>query len=84
MSTVRAYYDGLAFVPIEPVNVKKGIVVSLSILGEGTQNPEVSRRLAAFRKLTGEIHELNLSEPITSEFDEIISRGVRFKRELEL
>ena len=84
MSTVRAYYDGLAFVPIEPVSIQKGNVVSLSIMHEEAINPRVAERLAAFRQLRKEIHEMNRAEPFPPEFDEIISQSINFKRELDL
>jgi len=84
MSTVRAYYDGLAFVPIEPVHMQKGKVVSLSILNDVAINSGAAEKLIAFRKLANEIHELNQVEPMPPEFDEIMCTRVNFKRELEL
>ena len=84
MSTVKAYYDGLTFVPIEPVFVPKGRIVSLSIVHEDTTCLKESEKLAAFKKLTQEIHELNQAEPLTPEFDSMISKRVNFTRELNL
>ena len=84
MSTVRAYYDGLAFVPIEPVQVQKGKIVNLSILSEEKVSPQSAARLAAFKKLTNEIRELNLTEPLPPEFDEIMNTRVNFMSELDL
>ena len=84
MTTVRAYYDGLSFVPIEPVDVKKGMVVSLSILLDETSNHRTAELLSAFRKLTSEIRELNQTEPLPPEYDEILNTRVTFARELDL
>ena len=84
MSTVKAYYDGLMFVPMEPVYMPKGKVVSLLIVNDDTTDLKVAEKLAAFRKLTGEIHELNQTEPLPPEYDEIISNHVDFARELDL
>ena len=84
MPTVRAYYDGLSFVPIEPVNVRKGEVVRLSILLEEPANKRIAEKLAAFRKLTGEIRTLNQAEPLPPEYDEILQTRVNFARELDL
>jgi predicted DNA-binding antitoxin AbrB/MazE fold protein len=84
MSTVRAYYDGLSFVPIEPVNVQKGKVVRLSILLEESANKRIAERLAAFRKLTDEINTLNRTEALPPEYDEILQARVNFARELDL
>ena len=71
VSTVKAYYDGLIFMPIEPVQVPKGKVVSLSIAYDESTDLKVTEKLAEFRKLTNEIHELNQIEPLTPEFDNI-------------
>jgi hypothetical protein len=84
MSTVKAYYDGSAFVPFEPVHMPKGKVVSLSILSEEAVSPRAAERLAAFRQLRKEIHELNQEEPFPPEFDEIMKTRMNFARELDL
>ena len=36
MSTVKAYYDGITFFPIETLNFPKGKVVNLTIAEEET------------------------------------------------
>jgi len=84
VATVRAYYDGLTFVPIEPVYVQKGKVVILTILHEDADDSVVAERLAAFMKLTNDIHELNETEPLPAEYDEILSKRVNFTRALDL
>jgi len=84
MSTVKAYYNGLSFVPIEPVHMQKGKVVRLSILHEEAVSQERVTLLAAFRKLTNEIIELNKTEPLPPEYDEILNSRVNFSRELSL
>ncbi|MCL1873868.1 MAG: hypothetical protein FWF85_07110 [Clostridiales bacterium] len=72
LKAVKAYYDGKAFVPIEPLDMPKGRVFHLSILQEETTNPKAAEKLASFRQLTHEIHELNKKEPLPPEFDEIL------------
>jgi len=84
MSTVKAYYDGLAFLPIEPVQLLKGSVVNLSILFDDSTNKNTAERLSAFRKLTNEFRELNKTEPLSPEFDELLNKRVNFVRELDL
>ena len=84
MSTVKAYYDGLAFLPIEPVQLLKGSVVNLSILFDDSTNNNTAERLSAFRKLTNEFRELNKTEPLSPEFDELLNKRVNFVRELDL
>jgi len=81
MSTVKAYYDGLSFVPIEPVNVQKGKIVQLSLLLDDATNDKASELLNTFRKLTNEILELNKDEPLTPEFDKILKTCVNFSKE---
>jgi len=84
LKAVKAYYNGEAFVPIEPLDMPKGKVFQLSILQEETIDPKIAEKLASFRQLTREIHELNKIEPLPPEFDEILARGVRFAKELDI
>jgi predicted DNA-binding antitoxin AbrB/MazE fold protein len=84
MSVVRAYYNGSAFVPVEPVNMRTGEAVKLTIVQDIPKKAEIAKKLAAFRQLTEEIHKLNETEPLPPEYDEIMSRRVNFTRVLEL
>lgn len=83
MSIVKAYYNGTAFVPIEPIDMPKGKVVKLSVL-EDSANAEIAEKLLAFRQLTEEIRELNQEEPFSSELDDMLADQVNFTRELDL
>ncbi|MDR3315981.1 MAG: hypothetical protein LBS98_05850 [Coriobacteriales bacterium] len=82
MTSVTAYYDGLAFVPVEPVDVEVGTVIQLSVINGGILNDRKLEKAAAFKRLTSELHELNLSDPLTDEFDQILADRVSFSREL--
>ena len=84
MDTVKAYYNGSVFVPIVPLNIREGIIVQLSICQEDTTTNEASEKLEVFRRLTNEIHALNKTEPLTPEFDEVMSRRVNFTRGLDI
>jgi hypothetical protein len=84
MTTVTAYYDGLAFVPVEPVNLEKGAVIQLSVIRDSQLATERSQKVAAFNQLTAELHALNEAEPLPPTFDEILAQGISFTRELEL
>jgi hypothetical protein len=84
MSTVKAYYDGNTFFPIEALNIPIGRVVSLTIEDEDTPNPEVARKLAQLAYINSNLEKLNESEPLTPEFDEILSQRVNLTRTLEL
>jgi hypothetical protein len=84
MSTVKAYYDGTTFFPIEALNIPVGKVVSLTIDEEDTPNPEIARKLAQLSCINSNLEKLNGSEPLSLEFDEILARRVNFTRALEL
>jgi hypothetical protein len=84
MSSVRAYYDGATFFPIENINLPVGKVVSLTIDEEDTPNPEIARKLAQLAYINGNLEKLNETEPLPPEFDEILAQRVNFARVLEL
>jgi hypothetical protein len=84
MTTVTAYYDGLAFVPVEPVDLEKGTVIQLSVIRDSHFAAEHSQRVTAFNQLTAELRELNKTEPLPPAFDEILDQGISFTREFEL
>jgi predicted DNA-binding antitoxin AbrB/MazE fold protein len=84
MSTVRAIYDGAVFVPMESLDVKKGQRVQLIVSLDDEASSRVAEKLAAFRHITNNLRQLNETEPLPPEFDEIISMGVNFSTEAEL
>jgi hypothetical protein len=84
MPTVKAYYDGITFFPIETLAIPKGTVVNLTIANENTPSPEIARKLAQLECITNNLGRLNESEPLPSEFDDILERRVNFARELDL
>jgi hypothetical protein len=84
MSSVRAYYDGATFFPIETINLPVGKVVSLTINEEDTPSPEIARKLAQLAHINGNLEKLNDTEPLPQEFDEILAQRVNFARVLEL
>ena len=84
MPTVKAYYDGITFFPIEILDIPKGKVVNLAITEEETPNPEIARKLAQLAYINGNLEKLNDTEPLTSEFDEILAQRLNFTRALDL
>jgi len=84
MSTVKAYYDGVTFFPIEILNIPTGRVVSLTIDEEDTPSPEIARKLARLACINDNLEKLNETEPLPPEFDEILAQRVNFTRELYL
>ena len=84
MSTVKAYYDGVTFFPIEVLNIPMGRVVNLTINEEDTTNPEIARKLAQLACINDHLEKLNKIEPLPPEYDEILAQRVNFTRELYL
>jgi hypothetical protein len=84
MSTVKAYYDGITFFPIENLNIPVGKVVNLTIDEDNTPSPEIAQKLARLAYINGNLEKLNEIEPLPPEFDEIIAQRVNFARVLDL
>ena len=84
MSTVRAYYDGVTFFPIELLNIPTGSVVNLTIDEEDYPSSEIAKKLAQLTYINGNLERLNKTDPLPSEFDEILSQRVNFSRVLDL
>jgi predicted DNA-binding antitoxin AbrB/MazE fold protein len=79
MTAIQAIYDGKVFIPENPCGITKGSKVKLIIETLDHNNSETKKKLATFRQLTKEIKELSKTDPLPKEFDEIISRRVRFR-----
>jgi len=84
MSIVKAYYDGITFFPIEALNIPKGKVVNLTIDEEETISPEIAKKLAQLAYINSNLENLNKTEPLPPEFDEILTQRVNFGRVLDL
>jgi hypothetical protein len=84
MSTVKAYYNGITFFPIETLDIPIGRVVNLTIDEDNTPSPEIAQKLARLACINNNLAELNDIEPLPPEFDEIISQRVNFARVLDL
>ena len=84
MSTVKAYYDGVTFFPIEVLNIPMGKVVNLTIDEEDATNPEIARKLAQLACINDNLEKLNETEPLPLEYDEVLAQRVNFTRELYL
>ena len=79
MATVlKAYYNGSVFVPMKPVDIQTGQIFRLSISSESTPPADTTKRLAAFRQITGNLRKINGTEPLPAEFDEILSQRICF------
>jgi len=79
MTAVQAIYDGRVFIPEKPCNITSGSKVILNIETAIGGTSERQKKLAAFRKLTDEVTELNKTEPLPPKFDEIISQRLHFR-----
>jgi hypothetical protein len=78
MPTVKAYYDGAAFVPVEPFSMPKGKFVKLSVAQEGETDSEIAKKLEAFDRIAADIREINKTNPLPPEFDAILEKRVNF------
>ena len=78
-TTFKAYYDGAAFVPMIPIDLQIGKVFDMSILPD---SPSVSchnvGQITAFKQITDNLNKIK-TEPLSGEFDKILSQGVHFK-----
>ena len=79
MTAVRAIYDGDVFIPEKPCEIIKGSKVTLTITAIDTGFSEKQKKLAAFRRLTKEINDLNKTDPLPNEFEEILSQKVKIR-----
>jgi hypothetical protein len=84
MQTVKAYYDGTTLFPIESVDIPKGKVVNLTINGEETLNPKIAEKLAQLAAINSNFEQLNTTEPLPPEFDELLAQRVNFSGDLNL
>jgi predicted DNA-binding antitoxin AbrB/MazE fold protein len=79
MTGIQAVYDGCVFIPKEPCEIDSGTEVTLSVDTATAGSYEKQAILAAFRQLTREINELNKTDPLPPEFDEILSQRLQFR-----
>ena len=79
MTAVRAVYDGKVFIPVKPCEITKGSEVTLTIEPIDSGFSEKQKKLTAFRQLSGEVTELNKTDPLPPEFDEILSQRLQFR-----
>jgi len=84
MSTVKAYYDGITFFPIEVPDIPKGKVVNLIIDEETSPSPEIAQKLAQLAYINSNLKKLNETEPLPPEFDKILAQRVNFSKALDL
>ena len=79
MTAVQATYDGQVFIPEKPCNITSGSKVILTIETATSGISEKQKKLTAFKKLTNEIKEINKTDPLPPEFDEIVSQRLHFR-----
>ncbi|GHV69472.1 hypothetical protein FACS1894199_18270 [Bacteroidia bacterium] len=83
-ATVRAYYDGTVFVPMNPLSLQTGKVFNLSVLPDDTLSTSNAKKALAFRQITANLHKLEKEEPLPSAFDEILSHRLHFNANIEV
>ena len=82
---IREVDEGILLTPIPKQTRKiRGMPKGTGFSTERCFEQKAAERLAEFRKLTGEIHELNQTEPLPPEYDEMLKKRVNFSRNLDL
>jgi hypothetical protein len=56
----------------------------MTITDEEIPSPEIAKKLAQLECINREFEELNETEPLPPEFDEIMAQRVNFARKLDL
>lgn len=84
MTAVKAYYDGITFFPIEVLNIPTGKVVNLTIMEEDSPSPEIAQKLAQLAYINSNLQKLNETEPLSTEYDEILAQRVNFLKVLDI
>jgi hypothetical protein len=79
MTVVRPVYDGKVFIPEKPCKIISGSEVTLIIETINIGFTEKPKKLAVFRQLTRDVVELNKTDPLPPEFDEILSQRLQFR-----
>ena len=79
MLVITGIFDNERFIPDSPVSIPQNKKVTVTIEEQKTPSPEIERKLAAFRQLTEEVKELNKTDPLPPEFDEILSQRMQFR-----
>ena len=79
MLVITGIFDNERFIPDRPVSIPQKKKVTVTIEEQKTLSPEIEQKLAAFRQLTEEVKELNKTDPLPPEFDEILSQRMQFR-----
>jgi hypothetical protein len=82
LTTVKAYYDGTAFVPMDPMSLQTGKVFNLSVLQDDVLSTDIAKKVLAFRQITTNLRKIEEEDPLPSEFDEILSHRLNFKHNI--
>jgi hypothetical protein len=83
-TTVKAYYNGSTFVPMAPLDIQPGKVFMLSVVQDDSPVWDTAKKVMAFKKITANLHAMNVMEPLSAEFDEILSQRIHFNTEINL
>jgi hypothetical protein len=84
-TTLKAYYDGTAFVPVKSMkslDIRKGEVFTLSILQDSAVTESTAKKLKILQRITDNLRKLNDTEPLSPEFDMILSQRIHLKEKI--
>ena len=80
MQAYRAYYEGGSIIPLGNPVIREGSEIIFTVLEPEAENRAKQQREAFKRFMTA----MENTPPLTDEFDEIISRRVNIRREVDL
>ena len=83
-TTVKAYYNGAAFVPVKSLDIQKGKVFTLSISQGRETVGSVAKKVMAFESITNNLRRINAIEPLSPEFDAMLSQRLHLKERIDL
>jgi hypothetical protein len=75
-TTVQAYYNGTAFVPVKSLAIQKGKVFTLSISQDSGTAENTAKKVMLFEHITNNLRKLNDVEPLSPEFDAMLSQRI--------
>jgi hypothetical protein len=77
-TTVKAYCNGSAFAPMTPLDIQP----EKAFAQDGSPVRDTAKKAVAFKKITANLHAMNVTEPLSAEFDGILSQRTRFNTEI--
>ena len=79
MLVITGIFENERFIPDEPVSIPQKKKVKVIVEEGTTQDIEITGKLAKLEYINNNLKELNETDPLPTEFDEILSQRINFK-----